>query len=98
MENFTLDDCKLCLTNTDSLLYNIPSKQEIRDQLFSEDMHFFDTSNYPRDYKYFSNDWKKVVDKFQNECGGEEMSEFIGLRAKMCSFKLGFEETKKQRG
>ena len=50
----------------------------------------FDTSNYPKDHpsgmKTGAN--KNVIGMFKDEAGGLIISEFVGLRAKLYSFKI----------
>jgi len=41
---------------------------------------------------------KKVPGKFKDECGGEIISEFCGLRAKLYAFKKDGEEEKQCKG
>ena len=50
----------------------------------------FDTSNFPKDYPsgipVGLN--KKVIGMMKDECGGKVMHEFVGLRAKLYSYKM----------
>ena len=50
----------------------------------------FDTSNIPKDHSSGlpSGLNKKVIGKFKNEAGGKIMEEFVGLRAKLYSYKM----------
>jgi len=41
---------------------------------------------------------KKVPGKFKDECGGEPISEFCALRAKLYAFKKDGEEEKRYKG
>ena len=41
---------------------------------------------------------KKVVGKFKDELKGNDMEEFVGLRAKMYSFRYNDDEVKKLKG
>lgn len=75
MNKFPPRECDKCFTNRD--------KENIHDLLFKDDLHLFDTSNYPKDHKCFSNDSKKVVGKFNDECGGQELSQLVGFRSTM---------------
>jgi hypothetical protein len=77
---------KLLFTDTDSLCYEITTKdlyadmQQILDQL--------DTSDYPADHPLYSRDNCKVIGKFKDECNGIAPVHFVGLRAKMYSLLL----------
>jgi len=50
----------------------------------------FDTSNYPKDHKSGipTNKNKKIIGIFQYEVGGKQITEFVGLRAKLYSYKI----------
>ena len=60
----------------------------------------FDTSDYPDDHpsgiKTVVN--KKVLGMFKDEACGKQIEEFVGLRAKLYSYKLADEEHKKCKG
>ena len=60
----------------------------------------FNTSNYPKDHpssiKIGVN--KKVIGMFKDEAGGRQITEFVGLRAKLYSYMLEGEENKKCKG
>ena len=88
---------KLLFTDTDSLLYEIETKDFFKD--INPDIESkFDTSDYPKDHpsgiKTGIN--KKVLGMMKDECKGQMMSEFVGLRAKLYSYKMdaGAEEKK----
>ena len=49
-------------------------------------LHMYDTSDYPKDHKCFSNDNKKVIGKFKDEANSKPIIEFCGHRAKMYTF------------
>ena len=72
---------KLLFTDTDSLCYEIETK-DIYKELW-EDKQLFDGSDYPKDSLYFSAENKKVIGKFKDEAAGMPIREFIGLRSKM---------------
>jgi hypothetical protein len=85
----------LAFTDTDSLLYEIETENVYTDM--REHHEHFDLSNYPDDHSIFKNDspdtvrWlkkknKKVVGKMKDEAGGDDILEFVGLRAKMYSY------------
>ena len=78
---------KLLFTDTDSLCYRIRTANVYEDQ--KAHSHLFDLSNYPKDSPYYDETNKKVLGKFKDECEGKSPSEFIGLRPKMYSLKVG---------
>ena len=91
---------KLLFTDTDSLAYEIETEDFYKD--ISEDVEAkFDTSNFPKDYRsgipVGLN--KNVIGMFKDECGSKIMHEFIGLRAKLYSYKMyEGDEAKKCKG
>ena len=89
---------KLLFTDTDSLAYEIQTEDFYKD--ISEDMEAkFDTSNYAEHHPLYSTKNVKVIGMFKDECGGEIMHEFVGLRAKLYSYKMyEGDETKKCKG
>ena len=48
----------------------------------------FDTSGLSKSDPMFSNDNKKVLGKFKDECNGIQISEYVGLRPKLYSMRL----------
>ena len=91
---------KLLFTDTDSLAYEIETEDFYKD--ISGDVRTnFDTSDISKDHPsgIESGVNKKVIGMFKDECGGKIMHEFVGLRAKLYSYKM-YEghETKKCKG
>ena len=83
------DKAKLLYTDTDSLLYEIQTDDFYAD--ISNDVESrFDTSEYPKDHpsgiKTGIN--KKVIGMFKDEACGKQIVEFVGLRAKLYSYKM----------
>ena len=78
------DKAKLLFTDTDSLTYEIETKDVYRD--FWNDKDRFDNSDYPENSPYFNKTNKKVIGKFKDEVAGIPIVEFIGLRSKMYSY------------
>ena len=84
------ENCLVCFTDTDSLLYRLSGSVDYYDFVHSMSDKF-DTSNYSKDFAsksdkvLFSNDNAKVIGKFKDECGSEAALEFVGLRSKMYS-------------
>ena len=91
------EKAKLLFTDTDSLAYEVETKDFYKD--ISDDVvGKFDTSNFPKDHpsgiQVGVN--KKVVGMFKDEAGGKIIEEFVGLRSKLYSYKMyeGWEEKK----
>ena len=78
-------DAELLFTDTDSLTYQIKSK-DVYEEFFKH-KHLFDFSNYPKDSKFFDETNKKVIGKMKDEFGGVIVIEFVGLKSKMYSMK-----------
>ena len=90
-------DSQLLFTDTDSLFYYIKSEKDIYEE-FNIDSHLFDNSDYPKSSKYFSDENKKVIGKFKDEASGKLIVEFVGLKSKMYTYKVGDKENKKAKG
>ena len=93
------DRLKLCYMDTGSLIYSIKIEDFYSD--ISPDVEStFDTSSYPnnrsRPLPIGKN--KKVIGLMKDELGGEIMKEFISLRSKMYSYRVGNLELKKCKG
>ena len=78
-------DSELLFTDTDSLTYEIESK-DVYEELCKH-KHLFDFSNYPKDSKFFDQANKKVVGKMKDESEGKIIDEFVGIESKMYSMK-----------
>ena len=78
------DKAKLLFTDTDSLTYEIETKDAYKD--FFKDKSKFDNSDYPENSPYFNKTNKKVIGKFKDEAAGVPVVEFVGLRSKMYSY------------
>ena len=76
---------ELLFTDTDSLTYEIKSK-EVYEELFKH-KHLFDFSNYPKDPNFFDQTNKNVTGKMKDELEGKIIDEFVGLKSKMYSTK-----------
>ena len=94
------DKAKLPFTDTDSLMYEIETEDFYKD--ISEDVKDrFDTSDYPENHPSGipTGINKKVLGMFKDEAGGKIIKEFVGLRAKLYSYKMHEgEESKKCKG
>ena len=94
------DKAKLLFTDTDSLMYEIQTEDFYKD--ISVDVKYrSDTSDYPpnRPSGIPFGLIKKVLGMFKDEANGKIIDEFVGLRAKLYSYKmLEGEENKKCKG
>ena len=95
------DKAKLLISDTDSLMYEIETEDFYKD--ISEDIkNRFDASDYPENHPSGipTGINKKVLGMFKDEAAGKIIKEFVGLRAKLYSYKMyeGGEEIKKCKG
>ena len=79
-------DAELLLTDTNSLAYEIKSKDIYEKSFKHKDL--FDFSNYPKDSKFVDETNKKVFGKVKDEFRGVITEEFVGLKLKMKSMKI----------
>ena len=84
------DDIKLLFTDTDSLCYQIKTKDLYNDMIDMKE--HFDFSEYPTNHICYDESNKKVIGKFKCETNGKILDEFIGIRSKM--YKLSVLEGK----
>ncbi len=81
------NDATLLFTDTDSFCYEIKTEDFYED--ISGDVNaWFDTSNYEKDHPLFSNKNKKVVGFYKDECGGNKILRFCGLRSKLYAYEV----------
>ena len=93
------ENAELLFTDTDSLMYEITTEDFYRD--ITSDVHKkFDTSNFAKDHKSVipTGVNKKVIGMMKDEAGGKQITEFVGLRSKLYSFKIDEKEEKKCKG
>ena len=90
-------DAILLLTETDSLVYEIKTKDVYED--FYQDKHLFDFSDYSLNSKFFDPVNKKVIGKMKDEFKEKIISEFAGLKSKIYSLiSLDDKEVTKAKG
>ena len=90
------ENIKLCYMDTDSYVYEIQTEDFYKD--IAEDVEArFDTSGY-KDRPLPVGKNKKVIGLMKDELGGEMMKEFVSLRPKMYSYRVGNTEPKKCKG
>lgn len=78
------DRARMLYTDTDSLVLQLTTDDLYADM--AQQLHSYDTSNFPQDHPLHSQINKKVVGKFKDELGGRLMTEFVALRSKMYCF------------
>ena len=91
---------KLLFTDTDSFLYEIQTEDFYKD-ISGDVKDRFDTSDYPEGHPSGipTGVNKKVLGMFKDEAAGKIIKEFVGLRAKLYSYKMDEgEENKKCKG
>ncbi|KAG7294835.1 hypothetical protein JYU34_022791 [Plutella xylostella] len=88
---------QLCYTDTDSLLYLIYTNDFYEDM--KDNIQYFDTSNFEKNniYKIPPKNMK-IPGYFKDELGGEIISEFVGLRAKLYFIDTCKNSIKKAKG
>ena len=93
------DRLKLCYMDTDSLIYSIGT-EDFYSVISPDGESRFNTSGYPNDgsrpLPIGKN--KKVIGLMKDELGGEIMKEFVSLRPKIYSYRVGNSEPKKCKG
>ena len=82
---------KLLFTDTDSLTYEIETKDAYAD--FWKNKDKFDNSDYNKESPFYNDSNKKVIGKFKDESAGIPITEFVGLRSKMYSYVKDNERT-----
>ena len=83
------DNAKLLFTDTDSFLYEILTEDFYKD-ISGDVRDRFDTSEYPENHPSGipTGINKKVLGMFKDEVAGKIIKEFVGLRAKLYSYKM----------
>ena len=91
---------ELLFTDTDSLMYDIKTKDFYKD-ISPDILTKFDTSDYNPNHKSGipTGINKKVIGMFKDEVAGKQITHFVGLRPKLYSYKVEDEkELKKCKG
>ena len=81
------DKVALLFTDTDSLCYEIQTDDFCKD-IKDDASKWFDMSNYEKDHPLFSERNKKQVGFMKDECGGNQILRFVGLRSKLYSYEV----------
>ena len=81
------DRIELLFTDTDSLCYKLKTNDFYKD--ISEDTGvWFDTSGYEKDHALYSSENKKKIGNMKDECCGNQIIRFCGLRSKLYSYEV----------
>jgi hypothetical protein len=80
------DKIELLATDTDSFFYKIETDDVYN--IMYQNKQYFDMSVYGVDSPIYDPTNKKVIGKFSDECEGEIITEFVGIRPKCYSYKL----------
>jgi len=83
---YTPVNLRICMSDTDSLLYEIKTEDLDGDLLRILDQ--LDTHEYPKNHVLYSEKNKKRVGTFKNEIVGEKIISFYGLNAKLYAILL----------
>ena len=81
-------DVKLLMTDTDSFIYSVQASDEEYDKFMKDNLDFFDTSDFPKDHKFYSDKNKKVIGKMKYETNEAEIDEFCGLGSKQYTYTI----------
>jgi len=82
------DQAELLFTDTDSLMYEIETEDFFEDIKMDVESKF-DTSDFPEDHPSgIQRCNKRVIGMMKDEAAGKIIKEFVGLRAKLYSFKM----------
>ena len=81
------DNARLLFTDTDSLMYWIRGENPY-EQFYKDRVEYFDFASFPKNHKYYDSQNNKIIGKFKDEANGAQITEFVGLRPKMYSYKL----------
>ena len=76
----------LLFTDTDSLCYEIKT-DDFYDDIKNDASEWFDMSNYNKNHPLFDEKNKKQVGLMKDECGGDDIEEFVGLRPKSYAYE-----------
>lgn len=89
------ENVEILYTDTDSFVYRIECEDYYSDM--NEDLHLYDTSDFPLENIYnIPRTNKKVPGLMKDENNGKCMTEFVGLRSKMYSVRVDKKDAMKK--
>jgi hypothetical protein len=83
MSRYGPEHCKLLMTDTDSLVYQVTTGDIYRDMAEPEFFKEFDTCDYPKDHPLYTKAREKQLGFMKDEHNGVPVVEFVGLAPKM---------------
>ena len=87
MKKYKRENIEMIFTDTDSLIYEIKTKDFYDDILKDKRFYdIFDFSNFPVDHPLYDIKNKALIGKIKIETGSDIMTEFVGLRSKMYAY------------
>ena len=80
---------ELLFTDTDSLMYQI-EREDFYQDIAKDVTKRFDTSDYPEKHQSGIKTGvnNKIIGKFKDEAAGKQITHFVGLRAKLYSYRI----------
>ena len=81
------DRVELLFTDTDSLCYKLRTSDFFND-ISGDTKVWFDTSGYEKDHALYSAENKKKIGYMKDECCGNQIIRFCGLRSKLYAYEV----------
>ena len=81
------DRVELLFTDTDSFCYKLRTN-DFFDDISGDTRAWFDTSGYEKDHALYSVENKKKIGYMKDECCGNQIIRFCGLRSKLCAYEV----------
>ena len=81
------DRVELLFTDTDSLCYKLRTN-DFFDDISGDTRAWFDTSGYEKDHALYSVENKKKIGYMKDECCGNQIIRFCGLRSKLYAYEV----------
>lgn len=91
------DSVELLYMDTANFIFMFQTNDRF-DNMMSNNLGLYDTSNFPPSHPCFSKSNDKVMGAFKDEKGGEPITEFGGLKSKMYAYQTLSMEDKRAKG
>jgi hypothetical protein len=86
LKNYSHEDVKVCLTDTDSLVYSLKSSDKKLDDFIANNKDEFDLSEFDKTHKWYDSENKKVVGKMKFDIA-DDITRLCALRSKLYSIE-----------